>query len=106
MVFVPENQVRTRLSAGGRWIRTIGPRHERAGFCCGRRIAEPNGDSQKGLFLIRYRWFESISLHRRVRISRSRTFRTPRRLKRAERSSTKIFDGFRQGLREVGYIEG
>ena len=23
------------LSAGGRWIRTIGPRHERAGFCCG-----------------------------------------------------------------------
>ncbi len=24
----------------------------------------------------------------------------------AERSSTKIFDGFRQGLREVGYIEG
>ena len=23
----------------GRWIRTIGPRHERADFCCGRRIA-------------------------------------------------------------------
>src|ERR1700726_2011038 len=38
------------LSPGGRWIRTIGPRHERAGFCCGRRIAGPNGGSQKGLF--------------------------------------------------------
>jgi hypothetical protein len=55
-----------RLCARGRWIRTIGPRHERAGFCCGRRIAEPNGGSQKGLFLIRYRWFESISLQRRA----------------------------------------
>jgi hypothetical protein len=41
-------------------------RHERAGFCCGKRIAGPNGDSQKGLFLMRYRWFESISLQRRV----------------------------------------
>ena len=51
------------------WIRTIGPRHERAGFCCGRRIAGPNGGSQKGLFLMRYRWFESISLQRRVRLS-------------------------------------
>ncbi len=30
-------------------------------FCCGRRIAGPNGGSQKGLFLMRYRWFESIS---------------------------------------------
>src|SRR5580692_97558 len=27
------------LPAGGRWIRTIGPWHETAGFCCGRRIA-------------------------------------------------------------------
>ena len=27
----------------------------------------PNGGSQKGLFLMRYRWFESISLQRRVR---------------------------------------
>src|SRR6266404_5971347 len=62
----PENQVRTGLPAGGRWIRTIGPRHERAGFCCGRRIAGPNGGSQKGLLLMRYRWFESISLQRRV----------------------------------------
>src|ERR1700746_3786148 len=53
-----------RWRAGGRWIRTIGPRHERAGFCCGRRIAGPNGGSQKGLLLMRYRWFESISLQR------------------------------------------
>src|ERR1700730_877582 len=66
MGFVPENQVRTELPAGGRWIRTIGPRHERGGFCCGRRIAGPNGGSQKGLFLMRYRWFESISLQRGV----------------------------------------
>src|SRR5207249_9786851 len=28
--FPPENEVRSGLSAGGRWIRTIGPRHERA----------------------------------------------------------------------------
>ena len=26
----------------------------------------PNGGSQKGLFLMRYRWFESISLQRGV----------------------------------------
>src|SRR5580704_16170418 len=31
-----------------------------------RRIAGPNGGSQKGLFLMRYRWFESISLQGRV----------------------------------------
>ena len=61
----PESQIRTRLPAGGRWIRTVGPRHERAGFCCGRRIAGPNGGSQKGLFLMR---FESISLRRRVTV--------------------------------------
>src|SRR4029077_3053695 len=50
----------------GRWIRTIGPRHKEPLFCCGRRIAGPNGGSQKGLFLMRYRWFESISLQQRV----------------------------------------
>ena len=50
-------------------IRTLGPRHERADFCCGRRIAGPNGSSQKGLFLMRYRWFESISLQQTVRLS-------------------------------------
>src|ERR1700732_1905452 len=73
-------EVRTRLSPGGRWIRTIGPRHERAGFCCGRRIAGPNGGSQKGVFLMRYRWFESISLQRRVRLSPGAAFegREPR----------------------------
>src|SRR5205807_4823852 len=35
-----------RLSAGGRWIRTIGPCREGAGFCCGRRI----GGNQKNLW--------------------------------------------------------
>src|SRR2546423_1846119 len=54
------------LYAGGRWIRTTGPPHERTGFCCGRRIAGPNGGSQKELYLMRYRWFESISLQRGV----------------------------------------
>src|ERR1700692_17628 len=29
-------------------------------------LRRPNGGSQKGLFLMRYRWFESISLQRRV----------------------------------------
>ena len=41
-------------------------RHERAGFCCGRQIAGPSAGSQKGCFFMRYRWFESISLQRRV----------------------------------------
>ena len=73
------SRIRTRLPAGGRWIRTIGPRRERAGFCCGRRIAGPNG-SQKRLFLMRYRWFESISLQRRVCLSPGAAFecREPR----------------------------
>jgi hypothetical protein len=61
-----QNRVRTRLLPGGRWIRTIGPRHERADFCCGKRIAGPNGVQQKRLSLMRYRWFESISLQQRV----------------------------------------
>src|ERR1700694_4255732 len=39
------------LAGGGRWIRTLGPRHERAGFCCGRRIAGPTGAAKKGCFL-------------------------------------------------------
>jgi hypothetical protein len=43
------SQVRTRLAAGGRWIRTIGPWREGAGFCCGRRIAgDRTGAAQKG----------------------------------------------------------
>jgi hypothetical protein len=42
-----ESQVRNRLSAGGRWIRTIGPWHEGAGFCCGRRITETNGAAKR-----------------------------------------------------------
>jgi hypothetical protein len=67
----PRKSVRIRLTAGGRSIRTIGPRHERAGFCCGRRIAASNGGSQKGLFLMRDRWFESGPLHRRVTNFRS-----------------------------------
>ena len=42
-----ESQVRTGLPAGGRWIRTISPRHERAGFCCGRRIAGRTGAAKR-----------------------------------------------------------
>ena len=44
-------------------------RHERAGFCCGRRIAGPSAGSQKGFFFLRYRWFESISLQQTVSLS-------------------------------------
>jgi hypothetical protein len=44
-------QVRTRLPAGGRWIRTIGPSREGAGFCCGRRFAsDRTGAAQKSLW--------------------------------------------------------
>jgi hypothetical protein len=35
-------------------------------FLCGRRIAGTGQGQPKGLFLMRYRWFESISLQRRV----------------------------------------
>ena len=45
------HQVRIGLFAGGRWIPTIGPWHERAGFCCGRRITGTNGAAKKGCFL-------------------------------------------------------
>jgi hypothetical protein len=37
-------------------------------FCRGRRIAGPNG-VPKGLFRMRYRWFESISLQQTVSLS-------------------------------------
>jgi hypothetical protein len=36
MRFVPENQVRTRLPAGGRWIRTIGPWRVSTNYRCHR----------------------------------------------------------------------
>jgi hypothetical protein len=46
--------VRTRLGAGGRWIRTIGPWRERAGFRWGKRIAsDRNRASHKKLFSLR-----------------------------------------------------
>jgi hypothetical protein len=45
------HQVRIGLFAGGRWIPTIGTWHERAGFCCGRRITGINGAAKKGCFL-------------------------------------------------------
>jgi hypothetical protein len=45
----PRRQSGSRgLSAGGRWIRTIGPWHETADFCCGRRIAGTERGSQSG----------------------------------------------------------
>ena len=53
-----------RLTAGGRWIRTFGPCREGAGLYCGRRIARGSTGGQKNL--AGYRWFESISLQRRV----------------------------------------
>jgi hypothetical protein len=49
--------VRTRLGAGGRWIRTIGPWRERAGFRWGKRIASDRnwGIPQKVVFSTGYR---------------------------------------------------
>ncbi|HTA13522.1 MAG TPA: SOS response-associated peptidase family protein, partial [Solirubrobacteraceae bacterium] len=68
--FLPDlnsvGQVRTRLTAGERWIQTIGPRHERSRFLLRKANCGTERGSQKGLFLMRYRWFESISLQRRV----------------------------------------
>ena len=52
---------------GGRWIRTIGPWREGTAFCCGRRIAGDRTGAQKLVPFMGYRWFESISLQRRVR---------------------------------------
>ena len=67
---MPEHSEGLRVRMTPRW-REMDSNHrspgERADFCCGRRIAGPNGGSQKGAFLMRYRWFESISLQRRVR---------------------------------------
>jgi N-acetylmuramoyl-L-alanine amidase len=40
-----------RLAAGGRWIRTIGPRHERAGFYLRKANCGTERGSQKGCFL-------------------------------------------------------
>src|ERR1700757_451990 len=52
---------RDGLSAGGRWIRTIGPRHERADFQLPKANCGTERGQQKRLSLMRYRWFESIS---------------------------------------------
>jgi len=46
------SQVRTRLPAGGRWIRTIGPRHERAGFVAEGELRDRTGAAKKGGELI------------------------------------------------------
>src|SRR5215469_1817810 len=69
-----ENAATKLPCLAARPIASIGPRHERVGFCCGRRIAGPDGGGQKGLFLMRYRWFESISLQQTVRLSRDFSF--------------------------------
>ena len=59
---------RDGLSAGGRWIRTIGPCREEVGFRCGRRIAGmEGGHPERGVSFTGYRWFESMSLQRGVR---------------------------------------
>ena len=62
--YPPESQVRTRLRAGGRWIRTIGPCREGAGYIAKGEFARGSTGGQKNL--AGYRWFESISLQRRV----------------------------------------
>ena len=58
-----ESQVRNRLSAGGRWIRTIGPCREGTGLCCGIRTGgSKRGQPTKSCSFAGYRRFESISL--------------------------------------------
>jgi hypothetical protein len=39
--------VRTRLAAGGRWIRTIGPCREEAGLYCGDELGDRRGQPKK-----------------------------------------------------------
>jgi hypothetical protein len=46
-LFTPQE----RLFAGGRWIRTIGPRHERAGFVAEGELRDRTGAAKKGCFL-------------------------------------------------------
>ena len=76
-----------RLSAGGRWIRTIGTAYET------NLLATPFGPrnfafrNKNRLFRARDRWFESISLQQRVQertclvvhIARTASYRLPRR---------------------------
>jgi hypothetical protein len=46
------SRVRSCLAGGGRWIRTIGPRRERTGLCCGIRTGGiETGAAHKELFL-------------------------------------------------------
>ena len=70
-----QSQVRSRLAAGGRWIRTI-DRREEAGLYCGGELGGIDREAKK---FCGYRWFESISLQQRVRcelgVSRSRQSR-------------------------------
>jgi hypothetical protein len=52
-----------RLAGGGRSIRTIGPCREGAGLYCGGELGDRRGSQENSAG---YRWFESISLQRRV----------------------------------------
>src|SRR6266404_7049115 len=75
MGFLPENQVRTRLPAGGRRIRTAGPPLKTGGFSEQASSPPPAGkpSRNRGIRLERDRWFESVFLHRRVRCEQSKT---------------------------------
>ena len=61
-----ESQVRNRLSAGGRWIRTSGPGTKEPVFLAEGELRDRARAAKKGCFFMRYRWFESISLQRGV----------------------------------------
>src|SRR5438270_889451 len=58
--------VRTRLAAGGRWIRTIGPRSCEP---VGTVVEATKSSLQTAPHLARDRWFESVSLHRGESVS-------------------------------------
>src|SRR5438094_5467714 len=51
MGFIPENQVRTRLPAGGRRIRTIGPGTKEPVFVAEGELRDRTGAAKKGCFL-------------------------------------------------------
>ena len=55
-----------RLIPGGRQIRTIGPGTKEPVFVAEGELRDRARAAKKGCFFMRYRWFESISLQRRV----------------------------------------
>ena len=69
MGFIPENQVRTRLPAGGRRIRTIGPGTKEPVFVAEGELRDRTGAAKKGCFLCGTDGSNPSPFQRRVRLS-------------------------------------